>query len=71
MRELFELTTARGVEDCFTRYSEIAIATKMTRRNCINVVSSLIERGFVERLEVRNDSTGKGIRLRIHTDPQP
>ena len=71
MRELYELTIARGGQDCFTRYSEIAAATKMTRRNCINVVNSLVERGFVERMEVRNDSTGKGIRLRIHTEPQP
>lgn len=69
MRELYGLTIERGVTDCFTRYSEIATATKMTRRNCINVVNSLVERGFVERLEVRNDSTGKGITLRIHTEP--
>lgn len=70
MRELYELTIARGVTECFTRYSEIAAATKMTRRNCINVVNSLVERGFVERLEVRNDATGKGITLRIHTEPR-
>ena len=70
MRELYGLTIARGVTDCFTRYSELAAATKMTRRNCINVVNALAERGFVERLEVRNDSTGKGIKLRIHTDPR-
>jgi DNA-binding MarR family transcriptional regulator len=70
MRELYGLTIERGVTDCFTRYSEIATATKMTRRNCINVVNSLVERGFVERLEVRNDATGKGITLRIHTEPQ-
>lgn len=69
MRELYEQTTARGAMDCFTRYSEIAAATKMTRRNCINVVNSLVERGFIERLEVRNDATGKGIRLRIHIEP--
>lgn len=69
MRTLFELTIARGITECFTRYSEIAAATKMTRRNCINVMNSLVERGFVERLEVRNDATGKGIKLRIHTDP--
>lgn len=69
MRELYGLTIDRGVTDCFTRYSEIAAATKMTRRNCINVVNSLVERGFVERLEVRNDATGKGIKLRIHTEP--
>lgn len=70
MRELYALTTARGAKDCFTRYSEIAAATKMTRRNCINVMNSLVERGFVERLEVRNDATGKGIRLRIHIESQ-
>lgn len=70
MRELYGLTIERGVTDCFTRYSEIAIATKMTRRNCINVVNSLVERGFVERLEVRNDATGKGITLRIHAEPR-
>lgn len=70
MRELYGLTIERGVTDCFTRYSEIATATKMTRRNCINVVNSLVERGFVERLEVRNDATGKGITLRIHTEPR-
>ena len=70
MRELYGLTIARGVTDCFTRYSELAAATKMTRRNCINVVNALAERGFVERLEVRNDATGKGIKLRIHTEPQ-
>ena len=69
MRTLFELTNARGVSECFTRYSEIASSTKMTRRNCINVVNSLVERGFVERLEVRNDATGKGILLRVHPDP--
>lgn len=69
MRELYGLTIERGVTDCFTRYSEIATATKMTRRNCINVVNSLVERGFVERLEVRNDATGKGITLRIHAEP--
>lgn len=69
MRTLFELTVARGTTECFTRYSELATATKMTRRNCINVMNSLVERGFVTRLEVRNDATGKGIRLRVHTNP--
>lgn len=69
MRTLFDLTIARGTTECFTRYSEIAAATKMTRRNCINVMNSLVERGFVTRLEIRNDATGKGIKLRIHADP--
>lgn len=69
MRTLFDLTIAQGTNECFTRYSELAAATKMTRRNCINVMNSLVDRGFVTRLEVRNDATGKGIRLRIHTDP--
>lgn len=71
MRELFGLTIERGVTDCFTRYSELATGTKMTRRNCINVVNSLVQLGFVERLEVRNDATGKGITLRIHAEPRP
>ena len=69
MRTLYELTFARGTSECFTQYSQIASSTKMTRRNCINVMNSLVERGFVERLEVRNDATGKGIRLRVHPDP--
>lgn len=71
MRTLYEMTLAQGSSECFTQYSQIASATKMTRRNCINVMNSLVERGFVERLEVRNDATGKGIRLRIHPDPLP
>jgi DNA-binding MarR family transcriptional regulator len=71
MRTLYEMTLARGSTECFTQYSQIASATKMTRRNCINVMNSLVERGFVERLEVRNDATGKGICLRIHPDPLP
>lgn len=71
MRELYGLTIERGVTDCFTRYSELATGTKMTRRNCINVVNSLVQLGFVERLEVRNDATGKGITLRIHAEPRP
>jgi hypothetical protein len=69
MRTLYELTFARGTSECFTQYSQIASSTKMTRRNCINVMNSLVERGFVERLEVRNDATAKGIRLRVHPDP--
>jgi hypothetical protein len=69
MRTLYELTLARGTSECFTQYSQIASSTKMTRRNCINVMNSLVDRGFVERLEVRNDATGKGIRLRIHSNP--
>lgn len=71
MRTLYEMTWAHGSAECFTQYSQIASATKMTRRNCINVMNSLVERGFVERLEVRNDATGKGIRLRVHPDPLP
>jgi len=71
MRTLFEMTLDLGSFECFTQYSQIASATKMTRRNCINVMNSLVERGFVERLEVRNDATGKGIRLRIYPDPLP
>ena len=69
MRILYELTYAVGATECFTRYSEIARATKMSRRNSINVVNSLVNRGFVERLEVRNDASAKGIRLRIHLEP--
>jgi DNA-binding Lrp family transcriptional regulator len=69
MRALFEMTFARGTSECFTRYSEIAATTKMSRRNCINVMNSLVDRGFVERLEVRNDATGKGIKLRVHPEP--
>jgi hypothetical protein len=69
MRTLFELTITLNTNECFTRYSELAAATKMTRRNCINVMNSLVERGFVERLEVRNTASSKGIRLRVHIDP--
>ena len=69
MRALYESTFPHGTSECFTRYSEIAASTKMSRRNCINVMNSLVERGFVERLEIRNDATGKGIRLRLHLDP--
>jgi len=69
MRALYELTFPHGTSECFTRYSELAASTKMSRRNCINVMNSLVERGFVERLEIRNDANGKGIRLRIHLDP--
>lgn len=69
LRTLYEVTYAVGTDECFTRYSEIAKATKMSRRNCINVMNSLVSRGFVKRLEVRNDATGKGIRLRIYLDP--
>lgn len=69
MRALYELTFAQGTSECFTRYSELAVATKMSRRNCIHVMNSLIERGFVERLEIRNDATSKGIRLRIYLEP--
>ncbi len=69
MRILYEQTYAVGVTECFTRYSEIARATKMSRRNCINVVNSLANRGFIERLEVRNDASAKGIRLRVNLEP--
>ncbi len=69
LRTLYEVTYAVGTNECFTRYNEIAKATKMSRRNCINVMNFLVNRGFVERLEVRNDATGKGIRLRIYLDP--
>ncbi len=69
MRILYELTYAVGVTECFTRYSEIASATKMSRRNCINVVNSLANRGFIVRLEVRNDASAKGIRLRVILEP--
>jgi hypothetical protein len=69
MRTLFEQTIERGTSECFIRYSEVASHTKMTRRNCINVMNSLVERGFVERLEVRNDAISKGIKLRVYPDP--
>ncbi|HEX8149933.1 MAG TPA: hypothetical protein VF591_22315 [Pyrinomonadaceae bacterium] len=69
MRALYELTFPHGTSECFTRYSELAASTKMSRRNCINVMNSLVERGFVERLEIRNDANGKGIKLRVHLDP--
>ena len=71
MRKLHELTYAVGAVECFTRYSELAKATNMSRRNCINVVNSLVDRGFIERLEVKNDATGKGIRLRVYLTPRP
>ncbi|MCA1565800.1 MAG: hypothetical protein LC803_09220 [Acidobacteria bacterium] len=69
MRTLYELTFPQGTSECFTRYSELAASTKMSRRNCINVMNSLVDRGFVERLEIRNDATGKGIKLRVHLEP--
>lgn len=69
MRALYEMTFPHGTSECFTRYSALAASTKMSRRNCINVMNSLVDRGFVERLEIRNDATGKGIKLRVHLDP--
>ena len=69
MRALYELTFPNGTSECFTRYSALAASTKMSRRNCINVMNSLVDRGFVERLEIRNDASGKGIKLRIHLEP--
>jgi hypothetical protein len=71
MRELYQRTIARGTTDCFTSYNELAIATKMTRRNCIKVVNFLVDRGFIERLEVRNNASGKGITLRIYPLLEP
>jgi len=70
MRELYNRTIEHGKTDCFTSYSELAAATKMSRRNCIYVVNSLVDQGFVEKLGFLNDATGKGIILRIHTHPQ-
>lgn len=71
MRELYQRTIARGTTDCFTSYNELATATKMTRRNCIKVVNFLVDRGFIERLEVRNNASGKGITLRIYPLLEP
>lgn len=70
MRRLYELTHAVGTNECFIRYSEIAKATLMTRRNIINVVNSLVDRGFIERVEVKNDASAKGIRLRVYLNPR-
>ena len=70
MRVLFVKTVEAGESECFTRYSELAVETKMTRRNCINVINSLAEQGFVERVEVLNESRSKGIRLKVHTEPR-
>ena len=69
MRELYSLTIPFGTSECFTRYSELASRTRMSRRNCINVVNSLVTGGFVERVEIKNDASGKGIRLRIYLEP--
>lgn len=69
MRELYALTIPFGTSECFTRYSELASRTRMSRRNCINVVNSLVTGGFVERVEIKNDASGKGIRLRIYLEP--
>lgn len=69
MRRLHELTHAVGTNECFIRYSEVAKATLMTRRNIINVVNSLVDRGFIERVEVKNDASAKGIRLRVNLEP--
>lgn len=69
MRTLFYLTADSPEMECFTQYSEIAFETKMSRRNAIYVVNSLVERGFIQRLEVINDVKGKGIRLRIYPNP--
>lgn len=70
MRVLFQKTVEAGLSECLTRYSELAEETKMTRRNCINVMNSLVDHGFVERLEVLNDATGKGIRLKVYVEPR-
>lgn len=69
MRLLFELAVASPDLECFTQYSEISFETKMSRRNSIYVVNSLVERGFLERIEVAEDAKNKGVRLRIHPNP--
>lgn len=69
MRLLFELAIASPDLECFTQYSEISFETKMSRRNSIYVVNSLVERGFLERLVVAEDAKNKGVRLRIHPNP--
>jgi DNA-binding MarR family transcriptional regulator len=69
MRVLYSRTIAVGNNECITSYADLAAATNMTRRNCIRVVQSLVQKGFIEQLQTMNDSTHKGMRLSLHLEP--
>ncbi len=69
LRALFGMTHDRGVAECITTQDQLATAAHLKRRQCINVVNSLVSVGIVERIEIYNNSDRRGLKLLLDLPP--
>jgi hypothetical protein len=66
----FELTHARGSDECFTSNSAIMELTGLSRAQCIRNIHYLIEMGFLDELSEVNNREAKGTYYRFNLVPR-
>lgn len=75
LEALYNMTHARGVDECLTSMPKLAAASGISERQTYNVVKDLEKNGFIERPETYNTPTKKGTVFRLllsrRTTPGP
>lgn len=75
LEALYNMTHARGVDECMTSMPKLAAAAGVSERQTYNVVKELERNGFIERPETFNTPTRKGTVFRVllsrRTTPGP
>ena len=69
-RAFFDLTHARGSDECFTSNSVVMQLTELSRAQCIRNIHYLIEMGFLEELGEVNNRDAKGTYYRFNLTPR-
>lgn len=75
LEALYNMTHAKGVDECLTSMPKLSAAAGISERQTYNVVKDLEKNGFIERPVTYNTPTKKGTVFRLHlsrrTTPGP
>lgn len=75
LEALYNMTHAKGIDECMTSMPKLAAAAGVSERQTYNVVKELERNGFIERPETFNTPTKKGTVFRLllsrRTTPGP
>lgn len=71
LRVLFANTHDIGRSEFQTTQTYLSESAKLKKRQCQNVVASLIGRGLIDKIDLQNKSNQRGLLIRVHLNPLP
>jgi hypothetical protein len=69
LRVLFSQTHEIGRSECRTTQTTLASSSELQKRQCQNVVASLIKRGLIDKVDLENKDNNRGLIIRVYLNP--